>query len=147
MSKLSWEYALIPLPMLLGFLTSRLCPPTKNAGESVSWRPAPVIFGIAWTILYLLMGTAWFLSYKRNPNDHLVSLWMVFVLILTNMWLYMYSSKCNNNKKWALWVLLLSLLASVLVYTWMNKCRECQMMMAPLCVWLIFAIFLSVTEL
>ena len=107
----------------------------SNSGSKIKFRPPGYIFGIIWPILYLLLGAAWIYSNKYGIYYLLISL-------LLCLWLVVYS--CLKKKKHASWVLLASLFMSFLTYTISNKTS--QLLISPLIIWLLFALFMNIIE-
>ena len=125
---------LIFISLVSGFLTSSLCPVKNSSGSVVAFRPPAWVFGIAWSILFLMIGFAW----VNNKDDF----WYFILLnIVLNMWIVIYS--CLNDKKAGVWIIGISLLVSLLTY---NQIKNKKYLMLPLVVWLIFALLMNATE-
>jgi tryptophan-rich sensory protein len=64
--------ALIAGPSAAAFLVARLVPPSTSYDtiQKPSWSPAPLVFPIVWTVLYLLMGYA---SYRVASRTGLIT--------------------------------------------------------------------------
>ena len=133
------EIILLLLPMFTGFLISSKCNVGNEAGSSVKFRPPAEVFGIAWTILYLLFGYSIVLSYRNNKNSLIFN---IIIIILLNSWIITYN--CYNNKKLAVFILLLSVLFTLLSYT--ENPQNGKLLISPLLVWLIFALIMNTTE-
>jgi tryptophan-rich sensory protein len=129
------------LPAGIGFLTGALCP-LRNAGSSIPARPPGYVFGIMWTLLYILVGLAWIYASRIH--------WMYDVAflalsLLLASWTVVYG--CGNGKKAALYILLLNLLAATMI-TISLVLHGCfwALSLVPLVIWLIFATMLNYTE-
>ena len=121
--------------MLIGFTFSYFCPPSKNSGASVKFRPSPWVFRIIWPILYFLLGFAWINSLEYS------FLYFIFNIIL-NLWLVFYS--CKNDKITGIYIILLSLL--ILLYILINVKKNVKYYLIPLFIWLLFALLLNTFE-
>lgn len=128
------------VPIAIGFLAGWLCP-VKDAGAAIPARPPPYVFGIAWAILYILIGIAWVYASRTNRMYDIAFPALVIVLAA---WSYTYG--CRSNERGALYVLLLSLLITLMILVSMtvdgNRFGLC---LVPLVVWLIFAGMMNYT--
>ena len=131
------------IPLISGYVLSSQCPMNNgDAGKSVPSRPPSWVFGVAWPILYILMGLAW-VKLRQQKNKNLVDILFVVLVILLNLWIYIYS--CKNDKKSALYILLLSILSALTIWGYSIGTTE-MFYLTPLVVWLIFATMLNFTE-
>jgi tryptophan-rich sensory protein len=137
-----FEYLLIPIPAILGYLFGSICNVGKDSGEVVSFRPPPIVFGVVWIILYLFIGVSWFLAVKDTESKLLTYTFYILLNIALCSWIYLYS--CKNDKKNAIYVLLISFVFSLLCYTIGN--RNSKMLIVPLIGWILFAMLLNIFE-
>lgn len=135
------EYFPIIIPGLSGYLTSMFCNVSKTSGAEVSFRPPAFVFGIVWAILYLLFGFSWYCS-RKEKDKMLVDIFFSMLVIILNLWIYVYS--CKNNKKDAIYILVLSIVFSLLCYTVGNFISK--LLIVPLIVWLLFATLINIFE-
>jgi benzodiazapine receptor len=133
------EWILLFTPMITGFVTSMIWKVGPSAGANVPARPHPIVFGIVWPILYILMGIAWIKLRKDNgiSNDILFGI----ITLLLCLWIVIY----YYNKKGGLYVILLCYLAVLLAIIHNSKNKN-SLLIVPLLVWLIFATMLNFTE-
>jgi tryptophan-rich sensory protein len=138
------DIIIVLIPALSGFLTSRICNVGNEAGVEVKARPPPIVFGIVWSILYVLIGISWMLLRNCNcKNRNVVDILYITLIILLNSWVVMYG--CKKNKKYALYVLPISILCNlILVMYGLNSISS--YLLLPLLVWLNFAMLLNYTE-
>jgi tryptophan-rich sensory protein len=134
------QYIPIIIPALSGYLTSMFCHVNKTSGIQVSFRPPAFVFSIVWPILYLLFGFSWY--FAREKNKILADIFFSILVILLNLWIFIYS--CKNNKKDAIYILILSIIFSLLCYTVGNLTS--QLLIVPLVGWLLFATLLNIFE-
>ena len=130
---------LVPLPLLAGTLTSLLCRVPSGAGSTIAFRPPAVVFSIVWPTLFLLMGTAWYLSRADSIIVHVGNSLLLFSMMA---WLVVYA--CRGKKTQALYVLLSSVLFAVGVLCLYPAPRN--LLVVPLVVWLLFATLMNAME-
>lgn len=131
-------------PLLTGFGTSAICPMGNSAGESVAFRPPSAVFGPAWVVLYILLGWSFARSLKETRSPSLNAFLYCSLIFLLSFWIVAYA--CMKRKHLALAILLMSLLACFSC-TLLNNSTWTKLCLAPLFIWLIFALFLSTSEL
>jgi len=124
------------LPLASGFGVGMICKTTAKAGSTVKFRPPGWVFGVAWTILYLLLGISW-----MNSKQYSI-IYMLLILTLCS-WQIVYS--CAKNKNLALAIIVAALGMCLLTYTAVGKTSK--YLLVPLFIWLMFALLLSVFEL
>lgn len=129
------DYFYLLLPMISGYTVSAFCSPGRDAGASVKFRPPGWVFGVVWSILYLLIGLAWINSKKY-------SIYFIILNILLNLWLVFYG--CQKNKVAGVYIILSSLLCSFFIYTVVEKYSK--YLIIPLIIWLLFALLLNIFE-
>jgi len=138
-------YSTILIPVVVGFTTSMFCNVRSDAGKSVKFRPPDYVFGIAWSILYMCLGFAWFFSnkYGKRENKVLINIMFSLVVLSLSSWLIVYA--CGKNKKGGIYVLLLSVLMTLGAYT-VSPTTLPKLLICPLLIWLMFATLLNVFE-
>lgn len=118
------------------------CKMNKNAGSVVKFRPPSYMFGIVWTILYILFGISWIITISKNKNKLLIDLLYSLVTILLTLWIVVYS--CLKNKKGGVYVLFGTICSVILC---MNISPiESRMMLSLLLTWLLLASLLNTFE-
>tara|TARA_R110001592_G_scaffold18816_12_gene77772 strand:- start:50881 stop:51384 length:504 start_codon:yes stop_codon:yes gene_type:complete len=141
---------LIVVPILLSWTTSYFFGRSDPYKYTPAWfQPPGWVFGIVWTLLYVMLG---FLLYesKREKEYGVLSL-VVVLLFFTYLWQYLF-----NYKKWyrlAVYDLLLVLVISLILYVLLNYSAVVDktsfgqgylMVYIPFIAWIIFAIIMSV---
>jgi len=131
------------LPLIFGFLSGYLCNTSKSSGETVKFRPPSQAFGVAWSILYLLIGFSWYNAILERPqNAQMYNMFFVLLNAMLCLWVYVYS--CQGKKKDAIYVIVLSIVAAMFCYTVVPK--NSKLMIVPLLGWLFLATLLNVFE-
>ncbi|MFA6254055.1 MAG: TspO/MBR family protein [Candidatus Paceibacterota bacterium] len=142
----------IAIPLLAGFIGSLFTTPSIKSGwyETLT-RPALTppswVFPIAWTILFILMGIALYLVWKRPINTkrhlaHLAYLLFAAQLILNVWWsvLFFYLQKPS----WALMeIVVLWLFVLFTTLTFKKIDRRAGWLLVPYLLWVIFAAYLN----
>ena len=136
------KYDLLRLfyPMVAGFVVSKFCKMEKS-GITVKFRPPGYVFGIVWSILYILLGLSWINS---NPSSNKKVELLYFVLSsLLAYWIVVYA--CQKNKRNAVFIMLAIILNIGILMVQIPK--KSQLYLVPLGIWLLFALLISTTEI
>ena len=133
----SWQWITFVAPLVVGMGTSRFYGSLKNAGKNIVGKPPEFMFGVIWSVLYLLLGASFNLTYN-DEIDHEKKEWIVSIytctFILLSFWPLIYN---KISKIYALWLLTLSLIFIMNCYSlspWYSK-----MCLTPHIGWLILA--------
>jgi tryptophan-rich sensory protein len=137
---------IILLPAVIGYLAGYICKVQETSGESVKFRPPPKVFGIAWAILYILIGLSWYYAIKSALNiDMLINIIIFYILLNIALcsWIYLYS--CKKDKISAVYGLAISFTFALMCYTLGNITSK--LYIVPLIGWLFFATLINVGEI
>ena len=135
------EYTLFFTPFIIGYATSAVCTIGSQAGKSVPFRPPSWVFGIAWPILFGMLGLSWVLAWREDPTIRTLGLYGLTSLCL-GLWTVVYG--CYKNKKSAIWVLVLciaSIISNMVIGTTTSR-----MLLSPLMAWVLFATLMNTAE-
>jgi tryptophan-rich sensory protein len=136
------EIAYLLAPAASGYAASMVCGVDgENAGDCIPWRPPGYVFGIVWPILYLLIGISMIFASRIVTSPMVVFTYSVLVLLLA-AWPIVYT--CVGNKKAGVAIIILSLIAAA--YAIIQGDVLSQVTLAPLILWLCFALTLNVAE-
>jgi tryptophan-rich sensory protein len=109
------------------------------------WAPPNWVFGPVWTLLYLMMGTAFFLVWSRRVGGRLRVLWLrVFLvhLVLNTLWSYLFFGVQRPDLAFAeILVLLASIL--ILIGTALRFDKRAAALLVPYAAWVSFASYLN----
>lgn len=140
---LSW-LGFVVLCNAIGFASSLLGQPTVYT-ELVrpSWSPPPVVFGPVWTALYIMMGTATWLIWRRAA-DRRPALVIFAVQLATN---FLWTPVFFGLQRYGLAVIVivanwLAVLAMLVAYH--RRVAVAGWLVAPLLLWVSFATALNV---
>ncbi len=105
--------------------------------------PPKLIFPIAWSIIYLLMGLSFFLlkrDYPSCPEETLVYYIQLFVNLLWSIIFFLL--------KWRLfaiiWIILLDILVIYMIYLFFRRKRISAYLNIPYLIWILFATYLTI---
>jgi len=133
------------LPVILGGLTGLLIKDfidfdvvTKPFLAPPAW-----LFPVAWTILYLLMGVAYYL-YKRFENDFsIIEIVYYLQLFFNYTWtIFFFIFKWRGFS--IFWIVILFLLSAFLTYKLLQKKKISGILFFPYLLWLLFATYLNI---
>ncbi|MDE2619182.1 MAG: tryptophan-rich sensory protein [Sphingomonadales bacterium] len=148
-SFLRWALVLVPLVMLLGFVSGR----AGGSGPGNPWfdalvkpgiYPPPVTFGIVWSVLYVLMGlaAAWVGAARGAPGRGL-ALGVFAVQLLINLsWSPVFFALHQMSA--ALWIIIgLAVVVLVTIALFWRVRPGAGLLLAPYLAWVIFASVLN----
>ena len=130
------------LPYLVNLIRDKKYVP---CGNKPSIQPPGWVFGVAWTILYVLLGIASYLLWigsKRNIGSSSV-ISLILLIAALNLWWIVFSNICNPKLAFAsiVSILLQSIVTMQILFT--NKQNVPGWLTLPLVLWLTFASSLS----
>lgn len=131
-------------PILIGMTASRLYP-MSNAGSSVKARPPGWVFGVMWSILYLLIGISWTSISANSKHYELFNCVFIFLNIMLFSWVMVYT---KLGSKTALYYLMI-ILSFVGMFIWtltIYKQNKSAFLLFPLFFWCLFASMLNLSE-
>lgn len=122
-----------------------------NTLMNSSLTPAPIVFSIAWTVLYLLLGIALFFIWRNknqrhnNTRTHAItaSEWLFAAqMVLNALWSYVFFGL--HMTMLALFVLFVLIVVSVyMAREFKNVSKTAYYLVWPYIAWLVFAFYLN----
>lgn len=118
-----------------------------NSLASSELTPPPVVFSVAWTVLYTLLGVALFMIWraKRRYNTTGVSVgeWLFFFqMVLNALWSYVFFGL--NMPVLALFVLFALIIVSIyMAMDFRDVSKTAYYLVWPYIAWLLFAFYLN----
>lgn len=105
--------------------------------------PPKIVFPIAWSIIYLLMGVSYFI-YKKNGNDDKLDKKIYYIQLFVNaLWsIIFFVFKLRFIS--VLWILLLDILVIFLIYLFFRKNKLSAYLQIPYLLWILFATYLTI---
>lgn len=130
---------LVILPLVLGIIVSALV--DFNIYGSLNkpdLAPPAVVFPIAWTILYVLMGISLYMN--RNNKKNMITFFIQ--LMLNYLWVFVFF----GAQSWLGGFIVIILLDVMILYTILEFYKENKLsayMLIPYLLWCIFASYLN----
>jgi translocator protein len=134
----------IVAPLLLGYLSSLLSG-NISASYVLLYRPdffpAPYLFPIVWTILYVLMGLSAYLVWNKGGDKKALVIFFV-QLLLNLLWSPIFFGM--HQYFWAFIELIVLLIAIILtIFSFSKKSKPAAYLMMPYLLWVGFAAILN----
>jgi len=132
------------LPILIGGLVGFIIKDSIDYSNLIQppFAPSKIIFPIAWSIIYLLMGLAYFI-YRKKDNEFLEKFIYYFQLFVNAMWsiiFFVWKFRFFS----IIWILLLVFLIILLMYLFSKKSKVSTYLLIPYILWLFFATYLNI---
>ena len=106
------------------------------------FAPPGIVFPIAWTVLYLLMGISYYLYRKTDKNSTLIILYYI-QLFLNLTWTFIFFV-FKMRFLAIVWILVIILLVFYLIKQFWNIKKESAYLLIPYLLWLLFAMYLTI---
>jgi tryptophan-rich sensory protein len=112
--------------------------------EKSSLTPPGFVFGIAWTLLYVMIALAGNALWRSRHQEKIKILWTLFIvqLLLNWSWTIIFFKIHAVGVAFAIIVLMIFLNCSIISKAWKDS-RFVTYMMVPYTTWLIFAAYLN----
>ena len=105
--------------------------------------PPGFLFGIVWTILYLLMGIAYgILVYRRNSDETVSKIYWTQLLVNLIWPILFFVFKVRLRS--ILWIILLLILVINMILEFYKKDKMIAYTQIPYVIWLLFATYLNI---
>ena len=106
------------------------------------FAPPGIVFPIAWTVLYLLMGISYYFYRKTAKNSTLITLYYI-QLFLNLTWTFIFFV-FKMHFLAIVWILVIILLVFYLIKQFWNIKKESAYLLIPYLLWLLFAMYLTI---
>ena len=146
---LRWSLLTVPAIVLLGFLSGRLA----NSGYGNRWfdaleKPALMppgwLFGVAWTILYILMGLALaIVLHARGAKGRGPAITLFLVQLLMNLAWSPLFFRAHQVGSALMLILTLIVVVAITIWLFARIRRVAGLLLLPYLAWLAFASFLN----
>ena len=141
---LSYLYSLILVPQLLSLLMQFLFPSDFSTNKKVFFQPPGFVFGIVWTLIYILLGFyLYLLVQQRKSNKYFTYMLTLFIInLLFNL---TWTPIVNIHKKYKMGIFLIALMIFTLfmLISIDNKPVN-RSLLIPYLSWLFIALLLNV---
>lgn len=135
----------VAIPLAVGGLSALLTRKSMELFyliEKPPLSPPALLFPIVWTLLYILMGIASYLVYKRKPESDSAMLFYALQLGFNFLW-----SVFFFNQQWYLfaflWLVILWLLILITLAEFYRISRPAGILLIPYLLWVSFAGYLN----
>ena len=109
----------------------------KPAGVPPSW-----VFGVVWSILFILMGISSAIIYQKNGGGKALTVYAV-QLVMNFIWNIIFFSMQNYLAAF-LWLILLWAAVAYMIYLFSKISRIAALLQIPYLLWLTFAGYLNI---
>ena len=132
------------LPLMIGGLIGFLISGSMDYQDLVQppFAPPSIVFPIAWTILYLLIGIAYFL-FRKTSDDLKTRVIYYIQLFLNALWsiiFFVWKMRLFS----IIWIIILLLLIIVLTYQFYQYKKISAYLLIPYLIWLIYATYINI---
>jgi benzodiazapine receptor len=140
---LSIKLLIIIIPLIIGFIVGSLSKPDEWYFKlnKPKLTPPSYVFGIAWSILYILIGISYYLALK----DRSVGYWIIPIIHLILNYAYtpliFIYKRLLESAIITLLVLITAIIVMILFYSYGNMISV--LLLIPYIIWLIFANYLA----
>lgn len=132
------------LPLIVGSIVGFIIKDFINYDSLVKpfLSPKPIVFPIAWTILYLIIGLSYFI-YRKNYNEKKVVYTYYLQLLFNYLWTIIFFVF-----KWYLlsvaWIIILIIEVIFLYIYYLKRSKLSSYLLIPYIIWLLFACYLNI---
>lgn len=134
---------IVLLPLLGGIIVSLL---TDSKSYKVLNKPLlsppSIVFPIAWTILYLLMGISLLISLKENKESDVIKSF-VLQLIFNYLWPILFFTLKMYTFSIVVLLILIVLVINMIINLYKSK-KIAGILQFPYFIWLLFALYLNI---
>ena len=137
------------LPVVLGSLIGLLISNYIDYNTLIKPPLAPpkLLFPIAWTIIYLLMGISYYL-YKKDIQEETETTKKITIIYYLQLFINLLWSIIffilKNRLLASLWIIILDLLVIYLIYLFFKEKKISAYLNIPYLLWILFATYLTI---
>lgn len=132
-------------PLLIGGIVGFIISPhiDYNVLNKPPLAPPSILFPIAWSIIYLLMGISYFILKKRNQDTEQISKIYYTQLFVNALWsIFFFFLKWRFFS--ILWIILLDILVILMIRSFYQKEKVSAYLNIPYLLWILFATYLTI---
>lgn len=136
----------IVIPVIIGGVVGLIISGSidYNSLEKPFLSPPNILFPIAWTILYILMGLSYGMLEDKSLIDSKTKTIYYIQLFVNALWSIIFFSL-----KWRLfafiWILLLDILVIIMILNFYKKYKLSGLLQIPYLLWILFASYLNIS--
>ncbi len=132
------KYYLIILPLLIAMISTFFIDSSLNSLVLPPYMPPAYVFGIVWSILYLLMGYSLYLV--KNDNKAVLIFWIQFIFNI--VWSFIFFN-FNLYLLSVVWIGILIFLVNIMLLTFIFVNKKAVYLNLPYFIWLLIALYLA----
>lgn len=145
MSKLNSLYYLF-FPLLIGGIVGILIVGSIDYSNLThpSLSPPSILFPIAWTMLYLLLGISYYILKKEDKDTPQIQKIYYLQLLINACWpLLFFLLKLRFFS--IIWIIVLDLLVAYMIYLFRQQNKLAAYLNIPYLLWILFATYLNIS--
>ena len=143
--KLSQKLLYILTPLIGGSIVGLIINKSIDYNYLVNppLSPPSYLFPIVWSILYLLIGTSYYI-YRKNNNDDPLTIRLYYIqLILNYLWsIIFFTLKLRTLA--VIWIIILAITIIYLMIRFYKEERTSFYLFIPYILWVLFATYLNI---
>lgn len=143
--KLSQKLLYILTPLIGGSIVGLIINKSIDYNYLVNppLSPPSYLFPIVWSILYLLIGTSYYI-YRKNNNDDSLTIRLYYIqLILNYLWsIIFFTLKLRTLA--VIWIIVLAITIIYLMIRFYKEERTSFYLLIPYILWVLFATYLNI---
>ncbi|MBQ7105551.1 MAG: tryptophan-rich sensory protein [Bacilli bacterium] len=133
------------LPIILGSIVGFIISDYIDYSTLIKPPLAPpkILFPIAWSIIYLLMGISYYLFKKKNfetKKENYVYYLQLIINLLWSIIFFVFKLRFLS----ILWIILLDILVVYMIYKFYKKYKISAYLNIPYLIWILFATYLTI---
>lgn len=139
-----WIVTFQVIGFLLGLLTQSNLHSWYEGLNKSTLTPPGWVFGIVWTILYVLLAVAGWALWRQRENIEIRAAFYFYMAQLLMNWAW---TPLFFQFHWIgfslIWILIMTSLTFLTIYSIKNKTKGIRLLLAPYFIWLLFATYLN----
>jgi len=142
---LSIKYLIVLIPLLLSTLQQMVFPSNFQKNKKVFFQPPGYVFGVVWTILYIMLGIY---AFRLLNNNTIISFFdfILFILYSFNMVINLaWTPVVNNLRMFTTGIYMIATMITItLIMVVLENDKINKILLIPYMSWLFFALLLNI---
>lgn len=105
--------------------------------------PPKILFPIAWSIIYLLMGISYYI-FKKNEEDTKKEDFIYYLQLIVNLLWSIIFFILKTRLLASIWIIILDILVIYIIYLFLKKVKVSAYLNIPYLLWILFATYLTI---
>ena len=134
------------LPLIIGGIVGILTSGSMDYNDLVKpvLSPPEIVFPIAWTIIYLLIGISYMLLKEKGEVSKETKQLYFIQLLFNYLWTFIFFV-FRLRLLSVLWIIILDVLVIVMTYQFYKQDKLSSILLIPYVLWLLFATYLNIS--